>query len=68
MLGWVAALPIPFMIYFAPNWNWIVAATGLLGINQGLAWSMTQTAKLDINEERPAVGKAQIEVAGIRRV
>jgi MFS family permease len=48
MLGWIAALPIPFMIDFAPNWNWIVAATVLLGINQGLAWSMTQTAKLDI--------------------
>ena len=48
MLGWIAALPIPFMIYFAPNWNWIVAATVLLGINQGLAWSMTQTSKLDI--------------------
>jgi len=48
MLGWIAALPVPFMIYFAPNWNWIVAATVLLGINQGLAWSMTQTAKLDI--------------------
>jgi MFS family permease len=48
MLGWVAALPIPFMIYFAADWNWIVAATVLLGVNQGLAWSMTQTAKLDI--------------------
>lgn len=48
MLGWIAALPIPFMIYLAPNWNWIVAATILLGINQGLAWSMTQTSKLDI--------------------
>jgi MFS family permease len=48
MLGWIAALPIPVMIYFAPSWNWIVAATVLLGINQGLAWSMTQTAKLDI--------------------
>jgi MFS family permease len=48
MLGWVAALPIPFMIYFAPNWSWIVAATVLLGVNQGLAWSMTQTSKLDI--------------------
>jgi MFS family permease len=48
MLGWIVALPIPFMIYFAPNWNWIVAATVLLGVNQGLAWSMTQTAKLDI--------------------
>lgn len=28
--------------------GWIVAATMLLGINQGLCWSMTQTAKLDI--------------------
>lgn len=46
--GWVAALPIPAMIFYAPSWNWIVAATILLGINQGLAWSMTQTAKLDI--------------------
>jgi MFS family permease len=36
------------MVWLAPNWNWIVAATVLLGINQGLCWSMTQTAKLDI--------------------
>jgi MFS family permease len=48
VLGWVVALPIPFLIAFAPDWNWIVAATVLLGINQGLCWSMTQTAKLDI--------------------
>jgi len=48
LLGWVAAIPIPLLIYFAPSWNWIVAATVLLGINQGLTWSMTQTAKLDI--------------------
>lgn len=54
MLGWVCALPIPVMIYFAPSWNWIVAATVLLGINQGMTWSMTQTSKLDITrmEER----------------
>lgn len=48
LLGWAAALPIPLIIWFAPNWNWIVLATVLLGINQGLTWSMTQTAKLDI--------------------
>ncbi len=48
MLGWVAAIPIPFMILHAPSWNWIVAATVLLGVNQGLAWSMTQAAKMDI--------------------
>jgi MFS family permease len=48
LLGWLAAVPIPFMILHAPNWNWIVAATVLLGVNQGLTWSMTQTAKLDL--------------------
>jgi len=48
LLGWIAALPIPLLIYFAPSWSWIVAATVLLGVNQGLTWSMTQTAKLDI--------------------
>jgi len=48
LIGWLSALPIPFMILWAPSWGWIVAATVLLGVNQGLAWSMTQTAKLDI--------------------
>ncbi|MGA9993433.1 MAG: MFS transporter, partial [Thiobacillaceae bacterium] len=33
--GWVSALPIPLMIWYAPTWNWIVAATILLGVNQG---------------------------------
>lgn len=52
--GWAVALPIPVMIWYAPDWNWIVAATVLLGVNQGLCWSMTQTSKLDITraEER----------------
>ena len=48
MLGWVCALPIPLLIFFARDWNWIVAATVLLGVNQGLTWSMTQTSKLDL--------------------
>ena len=48
LLGWIAALPIPLLVYYAPSWSWIVFATVLLGINQGLTWSMTQTAKLDI--------------------
>ena len=48
LLGWLAAVPIPAMVLWAPSWNWIVAATVLLGVNQGLTWSMTQTAKLDI--------------------
>ncbi|WP_137895773.1 MFS transporter [Ramlibacter sp. 2FC] len=48
ILGWLVALPIPLLIRFAPSWSWIVAATLLLGVNQGLTWSMTQTAKLDL--------------------
>jgi len=48
LMGWIIALPIPVLIFFAPNWNWIVFATILLGVNQGLCWSMTQTSKLDI--------------------
>lgn len=54
LIGWLVALPIPVMIGFAPSWSWIVAATVLLGVNQGLTWSMTQTSKLDITrlEER----------------
>ena len=48
LLGWASAIPIPFMILYAPSWNWIVAATVLLGVNQGFTWSMTQTSKLDL--------------------
>lgn len=47
LLGWLVALPIPLLVYFATSWSWVVFATVLLGINQGLTWSMTQTAKLD---------------------
>jgi MFS family permease len=54
LLGWAVALPIPLMVWHAPSWGWVVAATVLLGVNQGLTWSMTQTAKLDLTcpEER----------------
>jgi MFS family permease len=47
-IGWWVAVPIPLMIWYAPSWAWVVAATVLLGVNQGLTWSMTQTSKLDI--------------------
>ena len=48
LLGWLIAVPIPLLVYFASSWSWIVLATLLLGVNQGLTWSMTQTAKLDL--------------------
>jgi MFS family permease len=48
LLGWLCALPIPAMVLWGTGWNWIVAATVLLGVNQGLTWSMTVTAMLDV--------------------
>jgi MFS family permease len=46
--GWIAALPVPFMLAYGPSWAWIVAANILLGISQGLAWSMTVNMKIDL--------------------
>jgi len=48
VLGWMFGLPVPFMILWAPNWSWIVAANALLGVSQGLAWSMTVIMKVDL--------------------
>ena len=36
------------MIIWAPSWGWVIAANALLGINQGLAWSMTVIMKVDL--------------------
>ncbi|HXV74843.1 MAG TPA: MFS transporter, partial [Candidatus Polarisedimenticolaceae bacterium] len=46
--GWVVALPVPLLIGLAPSWWFIVAANLLLGVNQGLAWSMTVVMKIDL--------------------
>ncbi len=48
VFGWLVGLPVPFMIIWAPSWGWIIAANALLGINQGLAWSMTVIMKVDL--------------------
>jgi len=48
LIGWLFALPVPWIIWFAPSWYWVIFAMVLLGFNQGLCWSMTQTAKLDL--------------------
>jgi len=50
--GWLVAIPIPFMLMLAPNWNWVIAANVLLGINQGLAWSSTVVMKIDLVGEK----------------
>ena len=48
VLGWLFGIPVPFLLLFAPDWNWILFANVLLGINQGLAWSMTVNMKIDL--------------------
>ena len=52
--GWLIAFPVPFIIYFATNWYYIIFATFIIGINQGLTWSVTQISSVDItkNEKR----------------
>ena len=48
VIGWLFGLPVPFIIMWAPSWEWVIAANGLLGINQGFAWSMTVIMKIDL--------------------
>ncbi len=52
ILGWLFGLPVPLILIFAPNWNWVIAANILLGINQGLTWSSTVVMKIDLVGER----------------
>jgi MFS family permease len=65
VLGWVFGLPVPFILLFAPDWNWIIFANVLLGINQGLAWSMTVNMKIDlVGKKRRGLALGLNEFAG----
>jgi MFS family permease len=65
VLGWAVALPVPLLIAIAPNWGWIVAANVLLGVNQGLAWSMTVVMKIDlVGPKRRGLALGLNEAAG----
>jgi len=46
--GWLVAVPVPFLLMYAPDWNWVVAANVLLGVSQGLTWSLTVIMKIDL--------------------
>jgi MFS family permease len=52
IIGWLFALPVPILLIYAPDWNWIIAANILLGINQGLTWSSTVVMKIDLVGEK----------------
>jgi MFS family permease len=65
VLGWTLALPVPVLIAVAPNWGWVVAANALLGVNQGLAWSMTVVMKIDlVGPKRRGLALGLNEAAG----
>lgn len=48
IVGWIIALPIPFILIWAPHWYWVVVANLFLGISQGLTWSSTVLMKIDL--------------------
>ena len=48
LAGWVLGLPLPFLLIWAPSWNYVIAANLLLGMNQALTWSMTVNMMVDL--------------------
>lgn len=48
ILGWIFAIPVPFLLMWAPSWNWVLVANLFLGISQGLTWSTTVIMKIDL--------------------
>ena len=46
--GWAVAAPVPFMLMWAPTWEWVMFSNALLGVSQGLTWSTTVIMKIDL--------------------
>ncbi|MGC1131515.1 MAG: MFS transporter [Nitrososphaeraceae archaeon] len=65
VLGWLFGIPVPLILLFAPSWDWILVANVMLGVNQGLAWSMTVNMKIDlVGKERRGLALGLNEFAG----
>ena len=63
--GWLAGLPVPLLLIWAPSWGWVVAANALLGVHQGLAWSATVIMKIDlVGPSRRGLAMGLNEAAG----
>ncbi len=63
--GWLVATPVPFLLMWAPSWNWILAANVLLGVSQGLTWSTTVIMKIDLaGPQRRGLAMGLNEFAG----
>ncbi len=52
LIGWLIAIPIPFILMTAGSWSWVIFANVLLGLNQGLTWSSTVVMKIDLVGEK----------------
>jgi len=52
IVGWLFGIPVPFILMFAPDWNWVLVANFFLGVNQGLAWSANVIMKIDLAGEK----------------
>ncbi len=48
VMGWLVAAPVPFLLMWAPSWNWVLVANAFLGVSQGLTWSTTVIMKIDL--------------------
>ena len=63
--GWLVAIPVPFLLMWAPDWNWVLAANALLGVSQGLTWSTTVIMKIDLaGPQRRGLAMGLNEFAG----
>jgi MFS family permease len=63
--GWLVAVPVPFLLMWAPTWNWILLANAFLGISQGLTWSTTVIMKIDlVGRDRRGFAMGLNEFAG----
>lgn len=63
--GWVVAMPVPFLLMWAPTWNWVLFANALLGVSQGLSWSATVIMKIDlVGGQRRGLAMGLNEFAG----
>src|SRR4030095_5483115 len=63
--GWLVAAPVPFILMWASSWNWILFGNALLGVSQGLTWSVTVVMKIDlVGRQRRGLAMGLNEFAG----
>jgi MFS family permease len=67
--GWLVALPVPFLLMWAPTWGWVLVANAFLGVSQGLTWSTTVIMKIDlVGAQRRGLAMGLNEFAGYAAV